>query len=102
MARPYRPTFLLQVLTLCGSVAAFFLLVWLIPLTLPAVAVLLLVWLVALELGLLPWALELWLTRRGEAGARPPASLWFVDLRAEERRAREGRSAEVRDNPALW
>jgi hypothetical protein len=102
MPRRCRPTFLLQVVVLCGSVAAFFLLVWLTPHTLPAVALLLVVWLVALELGLLPWALERWLTRRAEAGTSPRASLWFVDLHAEERRAREDRSAEVRDNPALW
>jgi hypothetical protein len=102
MARRYRPTFLLQVAALCGSFAAFAALVALAPLTLPTVAVLFVVWLVALELELLPWVLERWLTRRAEAGTRPPASLWFVDLRAEERRARGDRSAEVRDNPALW
>jgi hypothetical protein len=101
-ARRYRPTFLLQVVVLCGSVGVFAGLVALTPLTLPTVAILLVIWVVALELGLLPWALERWLADRAEAGTRPPASVWFVDRRAEERRAREDRSSEVRDNPVLW
>jgi hypothetical protein len=110
MTRRYRPTFLLELVVLCASVAAFFAVFALLTLTtlplayvtLATLGALIVGWFAAIELQLLPWAIERWLVRRAEAAPRPDRSPWFVDLRAEERRAREDRSAEVCDNPALW
>ena len=102
MATRYRATFLLQVLILLASVAAFLGLMAVIDGPPLAVALIVLAgWYVAVQLEVLPKLVEWWVLRWASRHA-PASSLLFVDLQAEEALAREERRREVEDNSTLW
>ncbi|HET9317254.1 MAG TPA: hypothetical protein VFQ51_16810 [Vicinamibacteria bacterium] len=101
MATRYRATFLLQLLILVASVAAFLALMAAIDGPPLVVALIVLAaWAVAVELEILPKLVEWWVLRWAARHA-PEPSLLFVDAQAEEARAREERQREVGDNPSL-
>ena len=103
MTRRYRPTFLLQLVTILAAVAAFLIMLSLVEgqsLTVPIVGLVAVV--VVLELEVLPFLLEWWLLRWARRHAPSPTSHWFVDVAAEEKRDRDSRRGDVEQNTSLW
>jgi len=105
MSRRVRPTFLLHGgITLFCLAALIGMVAWLGsgPVSLVALVGLALFVLLGFELELLPILLEWYVVRWARHEPGPHGSVWFVDLDAEERRARDQQRADVEENPTLW
>jgi len=105
MSRRVRPTFLLHgAITLFCLAVLIGMVAWLGsgPVSLVALVGLALFVLLGIELELLPTLLEWYVVRWARKRPGPHGSVWFVDLDAEERRARNQQRADVEQNPTLW
>lgn len=104
MTRRFRPTFLLQLVSLLASLGLFgvvFLAATSVPLRIGTLGVLIVFWFVAIEMGLLPEWMERVAIRRAARKDVAASSRWFVDADAERRRYVERLRTATRDNPAL-
>ncbi len=100
--RRYRATFLLQLLILVASVAAFLALLALVEGPPLFVALIVLIaWCVAVELEVLPSLVEWWVLRWASKHSSGP-SIFLADPQPEEQQARQERSRDVEGNPTLW
>lgn len=99
--RRYRATFLLQLLILVASVAAFLALLAVVEGPPLFVALIVLIaWCVAVELEVLPSLVEWWVLRWASKHSSGP-SIFLADPQPEEQ-ARQERSRDVEGNPTLW
>lgn len=99
--RRYRATFLLQLLILVASVAAFLALLAVVEGPPLFVALIVLIaWCVAVELEVLPTLVEWWVLRWASKHSSG-ASIFLADAEREEKQARDDRRREIEGNPTL-
>ena len=101
-AKRYRATFLLQLLILVASVAAFLALLAVVegpPLFVALVV--LIAWCVAVELEVLPTLVEWWVLRWASKHSSG-ASIFLADAEREQKPERDERRRDVEGNPSLW
>jgi membrane protein YdbS with pleckstrin-like domain len=101
-AKRYRATFLLQLLIVVASVAAFLALLAVVEGPPLFVALIVLIaWCVAVELEVLPTLVEWWVLRWASKHSSGK-SIFLADPENEEKQAREERRRDVDGNPTLW